>query len=147
MLCLSAIKMEQDKVKRSIKDAAKKGQKDVCVVLAKEMVQSKRAISKLYATQAHMNSVMLGMKNQCGEFRSMAARSLWQSVRLSAVKLSLFFGSALSVRRDVFVFPSCSAPRRFTAEEHRGDESHAEPGQSAGDPVHHEGVIKRNDKS
>lgn len=90
MLCLSAIKMEQDKVKRSIKDAAKKGQKDVCVVLAKEVVQSKRAISKLYATQAHMNSVMLGMKNQCGEFRRMAAGSLWRSVCLSAVKLSLF---------------------------------------------------------
>lgn len=90
MLFLSAIKMEQDKVKRSIKDAAKKGQKDVCVVLAKEVVQSKRAISKLYATQAHMNSVMLGMKNQCGEFRRMAAGSLRLSVCLSAVKLSLF---------------------------------------------------------
>lgn len=64
---LSAIQREQDKVKRSIKDAAKKGQKDVCVVLAKEMIQSKRAVSKLYATKAHMNSVMLGMRNQCGK--------------------------------------------------------------------------------
>lgn len=54
-------------MKRSIKDAAKKGQKDVCVVLAKEMIQSKRAVNKLYATKAHMNSVMLGMRNQCGE--------------------------------------------------------------------------------
>lgn len=69
MKCLftSAIQREQDKVKRSIKDAAKKGQKDVCVVLAKEMIQSKRAVSKLYATKAHMNSVMLGMKNQAGK--------------------------------------------------------------------------------
>lgn len=63
----SAIQREQDKVKRSIKDAAKKGQKDVCVVLAKEMIQSKRAVSKLYATKAHMNSAMLGMRNQCGK--------------------------------------------------------------------------------
>lgn len=69
---ISAIQREQDKVKRSIKDAAKKGQKDVCVVLAKEVIQSKRAVNKLYATKAHMNSVMLGMKNQCGEFRSVA---------------------------------------------------------------------------
>ncbi|XP_029349672.1 charged multivesicular body protein 3 isoform X2 [Echeneis naucrates] len=39
------IQREEEKVKRSIKDAAKKGQKDVCVVLAKEMIQSKRAKS------------------------------------------------------------------------------------------------------
>lgn len=72
LFLISAIQREQDKVKRSIKDAAKKGQKDVCVVLAKEVIQSKRAVNKLYATKAHMNSVMLGMKNQCGEFGSVA---------------------------------------------------------------------------
>lgn len=58
------IQREQDKVKRSIKDAAKKGQKDVCVILAKEMIQSKRAVTKLYSSKAHMNSVQLSMKNQ-----------------------------------------------------------------------------------
>lgn len=73
---VSDIQREQDKVKRSIKDAAKKGQKDVCVVLAKEMIQSKRAVTKLYASKAHMNSVSLGMKNQLGEFRSTAAGTL-----------------------------------------------------------------------
>lgn len=69
----SDIQREQEKVKRSIKDAAKKGQKDVCVVLAKEMVQSKRAVSKLHASKAHMNSVVLGMRNQLGECRRVAA--------------------------------------------------------------------------
>lgn len=73
VLCLSDIQREQEKVKRSIKDAAKKGQKDVCVVLAKEVVQSKRAVSKLYASKAHMNSVILGMRNQLGECRSISA--------------------------------------------------------------------------
>uniref|UniRef100_A0A3B5K0Q6 Charged multivesicular body protein 3 n=1 Tax=Takifugu rubripes TaxID=31033 RepID=A0A3B5K0Q6_TAKRU len=63
------IQREQEKVKRSIKDAAKKGQKDVCVVLAKEIVQSKRAVSKLYASKAHMNSVTLGMRNQLAVVR------------------------------------------------------------------------------
>ncbi|KAM8736780.1 charged multivesicular body protein 3 [Acanthopagrus schlegelii] len=63
------IQREQDKVKRSIKDAAKKGQKDVCVVLAKEMIQSKRAITKLYASKAHMNSALLSMKNQAAVVR------------------------------------------------------------------------------
>ncbi|XP_030641770.1 charged multivesicular body protein 3 isoform X2 [Chanos chanos] len=37
------IQREEEKVKRSIKDAAKKGQRDVCIVLAKEMIQSKKA--------------------------------------------------------------------------------------------------------
>lgn len=54
-------------MKRSIKDAAKKGQKDVCVILAKELIRSRKAVSKLYASKAHMNSVLMGMKNQLGK--------------------------------------------------------------------------------
>jgi division protein CdvB (Snf7/Vps24/ESCRT-III family) len=50
-----------------VKDAAKKGQKEVCVVLAKEMIRSRKAVSKLYASKAHMNSVLMGMKNQLGK--------------------------------------------------------------------------------
>lgn len=37
------------------------------MILAKEMIQSKRAVTKLYASKAHMNSVTLGMRNQLGE--------------------------------------------------------------------------------
>lgn len=55
-------------MKRSIKDAAKKGQRDVCIILAKEMIHSKKAINKLYASKAQMNSVLLSMKNQLCEF-------------------------------------------------------------------------------
>lgn len=64
------IQREEEKVKRSVKDAAKKGQKDVCVVLAKEMIRSRKAVSKLYASRAHMNSVLMGMKNQLGKMPS-----------------------------------------------------------------------------
>uniref|UniRef100_A0AAZ3RVE6 Charged multivesicular body protein 3 n=1 Tax=Oncorhynchus tshawytscha TaxID=74940 RepID=A0AAZ3RVE6_ONCTS len=63
------IQREEEKVKRSIKDAAKKGHRDVCVVLAKEMIHSKRAVSKLYASKAQMNSVLLSMKNQLSVLR------------------------------------------------------------------------------
>ncbi|KAL2099349.1 hypothetical protein ACEWY4_005829 [Coilia grayii] len=63
------IQREQEKVKRSIKDAAKKGQKDVCVILAKEMIQSKKAVNKLYASKAQMNSILLSMKNQLALLR------------------------------------------------------------------------------
>uniref|UniRef100_A0A671NTE6 Charged multivesicular body protein 3-like n=1 Tax=Sinocyclocheilus anshuiensis TaxID=1608454 RepID=A0A671NTE6_9TELE len=63
------IQREEEKVKRSIKDAAKKGQKDVCIILAKEMIHSKKAINKLYASKAQMNSVLLSMKNQLSVLR------------------------------------------------------------------------------
>ncbi|XP_006830717.1 PREDICTED: charged multivesicular body protein 3-like isoform X2 [Chrysochloris asiatica] len=41
------IQREEEKVKRSVKDAAKKGQKDVCVVLAKEMIRSRKASTEV----------------------------------------------------------------------------------------------------
>ncbi|KAK2826066.1 hypothetical protein Q5P01_020280 [Channa striata] len=81
------IQREQEKVKRSIKDAAKKGQKDVCVVLAKEMIQSKRAITKLYASKAHMNSVVLSMKNQLAVLR--VAGALQKSTEVMKAMQSL----------------------------------------------------------
>lgn len=81
------IQREQEKVKRSIKDAAKKGQKDVCVILAKEMIQSKRAITKLYASKAQMNSVLLSMKNQLAVLR--VAGALQKSTEVMKAMQSL----------------------------------------------------------
>lgn len=60
------IQTEEMKVKKSIKDAAKKGQTDVAKILAKELVQSRKAVSKLYASKAHMNSVIMTMQQQLG---------------------------------------------------------------------------------
>uniref|UniRef100_A0AAY5KAI6 Charged multivesicular body protein 3 n=2 Tax=Esox lucius TaxID=8010 RepID=A0AAY5KAI6_ESOLU len=81
------IQREEEKVKRSIKDAAKKGHRDVCVVLAKEMIQSKRAISKLYASKAQMNSVLLSMKNQLSVLR--VAGALQKSTEVMKAMQSL----------------------------------------------------------
>ena len=64
---LSAIQTEETKVKKSIKDAAKKGQTDVCKILAKEVVQSRKAVGKLYASKAQMNSVLMQMQHQLCE--------------------------------------------------------------------------------
>ncbi|KAG7277311.1 hypothetical protein CRUP_005845 [Coryphaenoides rupestris] len=81
------IQREEEKVKRSIKDAAKKGQKDVCIILAKELIQSRRAISKLYASKAQMNSVVLGMKNQLAVVR--VAGALQKSTEVMKAMQSL----------------------------------------------------------
>ncbi|KAK8741690.1 hypothetical protein OTU49_002344, partial [Cherax quadricarinatus] len=63
---IRAIQREEEKVKRSLKEAAKKGDQDVCRVLAKEIVQSRKAISRIYTSKAHLNSVQSQMKAQLG---------------------------------------------------------------------------------
>lgn len=64
---LAAIQREENKVKLSLKDAAKKNQVDVCKILAKEVVQSRKAVNKLYASKAQINSVMMSMDQQLCE--------------------------------------------------------------------------------
>lgn len=66
---IGGIQREEAKVKKSIKDAAKKGQIDVAKILAKELVQSRKAVSKLYASKAQMNSVVMTMQQQLAMMR------------------------------------------------------------------------------
>lgn len=61
---INAIKREEMKVTKSLKEAAKKGDKDVCHILAKEIINSRRAVTRLYTAKANLNSVQLQMKNQ-----------------------------------------------------------------------------------
>lgn len=61
---ISAIEREEDKVKRALKEAAKKGDKDVCVTLAKEIINARKHVTKIHTSKAHLNSIQLQMKNQ-----------------------------------------------------------------------------------
>lgn len=58
------IQRQEAKVELSLKQAAKKGDKDVCKVLAKEIIHSRKAVGKMYASKAHINSVQMQMQNQ-----------------------------------------------------------------------------------
>ncbi|KAJ8026041.1 Charged multivesicular body protein 3 [Holothuria leucospilota] len=53
---IRSIEREEAKVKRSLKDAAKQGHKDVCTTLAKEIVRSRKAKNRIYASKAQINS-------------------------------------------------------------------------------------------
>ncbi|EDV22686.1 Charged multivesicular body protein 3 [Trichoplax sp. H2] len=66
---IRSIDMEKQKVVKSLKDAAKRNQRDVCTVLAKEIIHSRKAVSKLYAAKAQLNSVDMHMKNQLATVR------------------------------------------------------------------------------
>ncbi|KAL5470869.1 hypothetical protein EMCRGX_G028913 [Ephydatia muelleri] len=70
---IRSIQTEELKVKKSIKDAAKKGQMDVCKILAKELVQSRKAVSKMYTSKAQMNSVIMSMQQQQAMMRMAGA--------------------------------------------------------------------------
>lgn len=58
------IQREEDKIKRSLKEAAAKNDKEICKILAKEIIRSRKAVTKIYTSKAHINSVQLQMKNQ-----------------------------------------------------------------------------------
>lgn len=64
-----AIEREEAKVKKSLKDAAKQGHKEVCTTLAKEIVRSRKAKNRIYTSKAQINSVSMQMKNQQGTVR------------------------------------------------------------------------------
>lgn len=67
-------------MKRSLKEAAKKNDKDTCLILAKEIIRARKAINKIYTSKAHINSVMLQMKNQLATLR--VAGSLQKSTEV-----------------------------------------------------------------
>ena len=72
---INAIKREEMKVTKSLKEAAKKGDKDVCHILAKEIINSRRAVTRLYTAKANLNSVQLQMKNQLATVKVAGALS------------------------------------------------------------------------
>lgn len=77
---IRSIQREEEKVKRSLKEAAKKGDKAVCIVLAKEVIRARKAIGKIHTSKAHLNSIMLQMKNQLATLR--VAGSLQKSTEV-----------------------------------------------------------------
>lgn len=58
-----------------MKQAAAKGDKDTCTILAKEIVRSRKATNRIYITKAQLNSVQLQMKNQLATLRVAGALS------------------------------------------------------------------------
>uniref|UniRef100_A0A1B6F0T6 EOG090X0EF4 n=2 Tax=Proconiini TaxID=565685 RepID=A0A1B6F0T6_9HEMI len=66
---IRSIQREEEKVKRSLKEAAKKGDKSVCIILAKEVIRARKAITKIHTSKAHLNSIQLQMKNQLATLR------------------------------------------------------------------------------
>lgn len=61
---IRSIQREEEKAKRMLKEVAKKGDRDACTIVAKEIIQSRKAISRIHVSKAQINSVILTMRNQ-----------------------------------------------------------------------------------
>nr|CAG4652204.1 EOG090X0EF4 [Triops cancriformis] len=77
---IRSIQREEAKVAHSLKEAAKKGDKAVCLILAKEILRARKTVNKIHASKAHINSVSLQMKNQLATLR--VAGSLQKSTEV-----------------------------------------------------------------
>ncbi|CAD5119821.1 DgyrCDS8404 [Dimorphilus gyrociliatus] len=67
---IRGIEREKQKVELAIKSAAKKKDIDSIKILAREIVQSKKAISKIYAAKAHLTTIENGMNAQLATIRT-----------------------------------------------------------------------------
>ena len=72
MPCLTDIQREAKKTELSIKECAKRGDKRSMVVLAKELLRSRKAVTRLYTSKAQMNSVTLHLNENLGACASNA---------------------------------------------------------------------------
>ncbi|KAL3193134.1 hypothetical protein MRX96_058627 [Rhipicephalus microplus] len=51
---IRAIQRQEEGVKRSLKEAAKKNDKEVCLILAKEVLRARKAINRIHASKAQL---------------------------------------------------------------------------------------------
>eukprot|EP00730_Choanoeca_flexa_P003632 TRINITY_DN11461_c0_g1_i1.p2 TRINITY_DN11461_c0_g1~~TRINITY_DN11461_c0_g1_i1.p2 ORF type:complete len:211 (+),score=58.62 TRINITY_DN11461_c0_g1_i1:1997-2629(+) len=72
---ITRIEREEMKIKKSIKDAAKSNQLDSAKVLAKSLVESRRAKNRIHTTKAQINSVSMQIQQQASMARVAGALS------------------------------------------------------------------------
>merc|ERR1712131_515369 len=81
------IERQQEKTKQMLKQNAKKGDTAACKILAREIVNSKKAVSRMYQSKAQLNSVMMNMKTQLATIRLTGAVEKSTTVMASMSKL------------------------------------------------------------
>lgn len=97
---IRSIQREEDKVKQSLKQAAAKSDRQTCTILAKEIVNSRKAVTRIYTTKAHLNSVQMQMKNQLATLR--VAGSLQKSTEvMQAMQRLVNLPEIAAVMRDM----------------------------------------------
>ena len=131
---IRGIQREEQKVKQSLKQAAKKGDREVCVILAKEIVRSRKAVNRITTTKAQLNSVGLHMQQQAATLRVAGA----MQVSIGPFILFAFF--------YFFLTPFLFLPFIYS-EKQRCHASYGQTCSSARNLRNDEGTFKGNDTS
>lgn len=58
------IENEEFKIQKDLKEAAKKNDRDVCLILAKELIRSKKAKSRIHVAKSQINSISMIIQEQ-----------------------------------------------------------------------------------
>merc|ERR1719431_1096647 len=101
---VTAIRREEAKVTRSLKEAAKKGDKDVCKILAREVVNSRKSVNKIYAAKANLSSVQMQMKGQVAQMKvagALASSTEVMKAMQSLVKLPEIQKTMMEMSREM----------------------------------------------
>jgi charged multivesicular body protein 3 len=61
--------MEELKVKKSLKEAAKKGDQKVCRMLAKEIIHSRKASTRIHTSKAQLNSIGMQLQQMMAQVK------------------------------------------------------------------------------
>ena len=94
---INQIKREEMKATRSIKECAKRGDKESAKVLAKEVVASRKAVNRIYTAKANLSSIEMQMRNQASQLRlagslqksSEVMKSMQQLVKLPELQKTM----------------------------------------------------------
>ncbi|CAL8129557.1 unnamed protein product [Orchesella dallaii] len=74
------IRREEEKIKASVKEAAKKGNNDLSRFYAKELIRSRQALSKINVSKANLSSILMHVQEQLAILR--ASGSLQKSTQV-----------------------------------------------------------------
>ncbi|KPI87355.1 SNF7-like protein [Leptomonas seymouri] len=66
---ITKIRREEAKTKVAMKQAAKQGDQVAVRMLAKETIRSRKAVNRMYASKAQMNSVSMQLQNQVSQMK------------------------------------------------------------------------------
>ena len=123
---INQIKREELKATRSIKECAKRGDKESAKVLAKEVVASRKAVSRIYTAKANLSSVEMQMRTQASQLRlagslqksSEVMKSMQQLVKLPELQKTMMeLSKEMTKVKYMYTFGllgSCSIFRSLT---------------------------------
>jgi charged multivesicular body protein 3 len=106
------------KAVRQIREASKKkDQMDVCRILAKEIVRTRRAVTKMYTTKAQINSVVMHMQHEVAVIRMAGSIKASTEVRVTPSSPGFTLTQVMRSMQQLVRVPEIAATMRELSKE------------------------------